>query len=755
MNLKSLLTIGILAIGTPMTAYATETITVDGTPVTLDYDKGEKSGDFFSNQGGEVGSNFTYDLSVSAPGNYLLYLHTGNKLEGGQKHEYEVAINDEPVASYTLEYFIGGNWNNFVIIPQEITLPRGDVSLVITQTGSRCYIHPSNAPFLIPVDYLTKLGDEATSLDVMHPDPSSTLNYTSAAAFGVDNSGFGDNNSVLITADDRSGSNGSKMQACYPKTKLLYLVDVAQEGTYPVELTGKFYCAPSGSVDNVADFPVEVKSTWKGNEFSKNVISNFTASSDGSVATGNLNLKKGIYYLELSTTYPNADLFFLSSMKIGVPTDGNTSAAPVGKFVPVVSFDDISDPFIGHEFTISGVISLDSDQDRIESAVISLNGTNLGNVTLGEGNVFTYDVKDLEKLSTPGEYTFAVTVTSLASNGNKYTANADLVVNLKKQTFTISAFAGEGGTISFPNDSNVVEEGDDITITATPNKGYFVASILVDNNPVEFIIDENGVATYTIQDVTSNKSVEALFDQITYNVTVSQVQNGSITTNATNGQVLYGASVVVNVIPDEGYKVTKVVVNGNEVDFEANNSGIANVKIENVESDLTISAEFAVKTYTVTTNYTGQGSVVARVVGSDDSVSEVAHGTKLEVVITPANNFNIKAITINGESLSEFNVNGHTHTIESVTANHNINVVFEDVAGIEGIVADGVSYSIENGGIYVRTNETCNVLLIDLSGKVLYQATVDNDTFFTSGVKGVVVLRIATSNSVKNIKVKL
>lgn len=756
MNLKHLLSLGILAAGCFGTSYAAETIPVNGKPVTLDYEKGDISGDFLNGEGKGPNSSITYNLNVANAGNYILYLHTGNKLNDGQLHKYEVSVNDNLAATYELDFNIGGNWNNFIMWPQVVSLPAGNVTLKITQKGDRCYINKDNAPYLVTADYVTKLGDAAGKMDLLHADPSSTLNFTSAAALDVDNSGFGDNNSVLITADDHSDSNGTKKQACYPKTKLLYLVDVAQEGTYPVELTGKFYCAPSGATGNIAEFPVEIRATWKGADLSKNVVTNFTASSDGySSATGNLNLKKGIYYLELSTTYPDTDLFFLSSMEVGVPADGNASAAPVGKYVPVVSFDEISDVFIGHEFELSGVISLESPQDKIESAVISLNGSNLGNVTLGEGNSFTYKVTDLKALTQPGEYTFTVTVTTSASNGNKYTAKSNVVVNLKKQSFTINAFAGDGGTISFPDSKNTVEEGDDITITVTPNKGYYVESILVDNNPVEFTADENGVAKYTIQNVTANMSVEALFDQITYKVTIEQVQNGSITTNATNDQVVAGATVVVNVIPNEGFEVVKIVVNGSEVDFDVNNSGIANVKIENVESDLSISAEFAVKTYTITTNYTGQGTVVARIVGQETPVNKVEHGAKLEVVITPATDFNIKSITVNGQALSGFNVNGYTHLVESVTADHDFQVVFEDAAGIEGIVADGVSYSIENGGIYVRTNQNCNVQLVDLSGKVLYQASLNNDTFIPTGVKGIAVLRIATANKVINVKVKL
>jgi hypothetical protein len=70
--------------------------------------------------------------------------------------------------------------------------------------------------------------------------------------------------------------------------------------------------------------------------------------------------------------------------------------------------------------------------------------------------------------------------------------NVTLVANFEKQTFTIAASAGTGGSID-PLGSVVVEYGESQSFVITPDAGYEIADVLVDN------VSIGAVASYTLK----------------------------------------------------------------------------------------------------------------------------------------------------------------------------------------------------------------------------------------------------------------
>ena len=72
------------------------------------------------------------------------------------------------------------------------------------------------------------------------------------------------------------------------------------------------------------------------------------------------------------------------------------------------------------------------------------------------------------------------------------------------QTFTITASAGDGGSIS-PRGSVAVAEGADKIFTITPNGGYTIANVKVDEKSV------GAVDSYTFTDVNANHTISATF----------------------------------------------------------------------------------------------------------------------------------------------------------------------------------------------------------------------------------------------------
>jgi hypothetical protein len=73
-----------------------------------------------------------------------------------------------------------------------------------------------------------------------------------------------------------------------------------------------------------------------------------------------------------------------------------------------------------------------------------------------------------------------------------------------KKTYTITATAGTGGSIS-PSGNVKVDYGADKTFTITPNTGYQVLDVKVNN------VSKGAITTYTFTNVTANHTISATF----------------------------------------------------------------------------------------------------------------------------------------------------------------------------------------------------------------------------------------------------
>ena len=137
-----------------------------------------------------------------------------------------------------------------------------------------------------------------------------------------------------------------------------------------------------------------------------------------------------------------------------------------------------------------------------EGGTITPNGT----VTVGEGADKTFDITpadgyiiadvtvDGESMGPVSSYTF-----------EKVNGDHAIVASFRKAQHTITATAGEGGTID-PAGSVAVKDGGDQKFTITPNKGYKIADVKVDGKSV------GKVASYTFAGVTADHVIEVTFE---------------------------------------------------------------------------------------------------------------------------------------------------------------------------------------------------------------------------------------------------
>jgi hypothetical protein len=152
-----------------------------------------------------------------------------------------------------------------------------------------------------------------------------------------------------------------------------------------------------------------------------------------------------------------------------------------------------------------------------------------------------------------GSYTFAGVLTDHTIAA---TFAADAV------TYAITPSAGANGAIS-PNTPQTVAQGGSRAFTVTADAGFHIADVKVDG-----FSDPVAVATgsYTFANVQADHTIAATFaaDAVTYAITPSAGANGAISPS-TPQTVAQGGSQTFAMIPDAGYQVDTLTVDGSPV----------------------------------------------------------------------------------------------------------------------------------------------------------------------------------------------
>ncbi len=218
--------------------------------------------------------------------------------------------------------------------------------------------------------------------------------------------------------------------------------------------------------------------------------------------------------------------------------------------------------------------------------------------------------------------------------------------------YTITASAGANGTIS-PSGAVGVSQGGTQAFTITPSTGYHVADVLVDGASV------GAVTSYTFTNVQANHTISASFAINTYTLTASAGAGGTIAPNGVT-TVNYGGSQGYTITPSTGYHVVSVVVDGSSV------GAVTSYTFTNVTANHTISATFAINTYTLTAS-AGAGGTIA-----PNGVTTVNHGASQGYTITPNAGYHVVDVLVDGGSVGSVGA----YTFANVTANHTIGASF-------------------------------------------------------------------------------
>lgn len=157
-------------------------------------------------------------------------------------------------------------------------------------------------------------------------------------------------------------------------------------------------------------------------------------------------------------------------------------------------------------------------------------------------------------------------------------------------SYTITATAGAGGSIS-PSGLVIVTEGENQTFTITPNEGYQIADVLVDDESV------GAVTTYIFQSILQDHTIQTSFVQqsqspvppvsITYAITANAGTGGSIDPEG-SVKVNKGNDRIFTINPFTCYQIADVLVDGASIGAETSYT------FQNVQQDHSIQASFIV-----------------------------------------------------------------------------------------------------------------------------------------------------------------
>src|ERR1041384_5132036 len=151
----------------------------------------------------------------------------------------------------------------------------------------------------------------------------------------------------------------------------------------------------------------------------------------------------------------------------------------------------------------------------------------------------------------------------------------------------------------------------------------------------------------------------ALGEPVALTITASAGANGTISPTG-SVPVSYNGSQGFTITPNANYHISDVLVDG------VSQGAIASYSFTSVVVNHTISATFAINTFTITATAGAHGSI------SPSGAVVVNFGTDTTFTITPATGYHVFDVTVDGSSIGA----AASHTFTGVTANHTIAASF-------------------------------------------------------------------------------
>ena len=352
--------------------------------------------------------------------------------------------------------------------------------------------------------------------------------------------------------------------------------------------------------------------------------------------------------------YDQTDVVFADTVNGTVASEGKQTSP---EFTLNKEYDDTvsftATPAVGYEIDTVSVMTLDKDGNLTEVEYV--------------GEINSNKV---------GEYTFKIPATYKASVHEVQSTPVTVEVTFKKSTYTLTqaddcetnGTIAVNGTVSTQT-SFSYEYNDEVTITATPNDGYYVTSIIAEyqGEGGKVTVGE-ATGTKPAMDTPAGDPVTLTFNMpakdVTYKVTYAKIDysitrvfnsvQGKVETFDENGNAIDQAQiddkVDITVTPNKGYALKTLTVTYDNGTQSVVFTGVAENEFtfRMPAKAVTVTAEFTVVTYTARLTKTGEGNVTL-----NTYFTETMNADYLDTVTInadPADGWHLKSIKVTGDA---------------------------------------------------------------------------------------------------------
>ncbi len=233
---------------------------------------------------------------------------------------------------------------------------------------------------------------------------------------------------------------------------------------------------------------------------------------------------------------------------------------------------------------------------------------------------------------------------------------------------TINSYAPAAPELQTPWDSKVY-------INATLN--------IMEGTKAAYANSTNWVEFWNVQDnIPNNLSIFSFLVTAT-----TSDGNGKVLINGedkTDSYAVGGSDLTFTFIPDFGYKVEQVIVNGTDMTSEVTDN---NLVINGVKENIYAAVTYSQIKVALSISTADSGTVTM----------DTNYGSQHTFTITPAEGWAVHSVMFNNEDVTT-QVDGNTYTSPAITVPSEIRVIFEDdVNSIETVNAQSISLSTNHG----------------------------------------------------------
>lgn len=284
--------------------------------------------------------------------------------------------------------------------------------------------------------------------------------------------------------------------------------------------------------------------------------------------------------------------------------------------------------------------------DNWYSNIIPATGYSIDNVTLDGQNLYTANNYQFNYVEESHEF-------YIYFEPNTYTVTTNAYGN---------GLVSDGITFTYDPDSTVNYE-----LNAFAAEGYHIASVVINNAEVE--VTDPQTFAYTIENVADNYLINVYFAINTYTMTAEAGNNGTITPDGAL-VVNYGDNVNYEIIADQGWYISQTVIDGVTTTYtQADELVTLTVSFNAIDSNHSVSVLFDQFMYNITGTVGANGTVN----GENTIDATVPYGSNYSLTITPADNYQVADVVVDGESVGAVNF----YEFINITDNHNVDVTFE------------------------------------------------------------------------------